>query len=262
MYRFASYLLLIAFCGSFIVAHAQKPGIEYQPDWAALEAHGKSGFGSLPLDSKIIQDAYAELFIMTEDRREPRPSWWAPAKQDLMHRGNAATPLLLKLFKEHPLQQFRDDLFRKIENYPSIDIAPFLDLARSYWREHKFGTPPRTCYGIARILSRHGSKEDQAIMAEMKNHPTKEVGFVIDPDIDRMTKRLNGTLKPSEWHDSLGRPPKGYDWPQTTKAVGAPAPSPILLPSEEPTSSTPWSIIVVLIVAAIGLLWLLVKKRK
>jgi hypothetical protein len=32
-------------------------------------------------------------------------------------------------------------------------------------------------------------------------------------------------------------------------------------PTEEPTSSTPWSIIVVLIVAAIGLLWLLVKKR-
>ena len=33
-------------------------------------------------------------------------------------------------------------------------------------------------------------------------------------------------------------------------------------PSEEPTSSAPWSIIVVLIVAATGLLWLLVKKRK
>jgi hypothetical protein len=39
----------------------------------------------------------------------------------------------------------------------------------------------------------------------------------------------------------------------------APAPS---TPSEEPTSSTPWSVIIVLIVAAIGLLWLLVKKRK
>jgi hypothetical protein len=32
--------------------------------------------------------------------------------------------------------------------------------------------------------------------------------------------------------------------------------------NEEPTSSTPWSIIVVLIVAAAGLLWLLVKNRK
>jgi hypothetical protein len=153
-------------------------------------------------------------------------------------------------------------LLRKVENYPSIDIAPFLDLARSYWREHKFSTPPRTCYGIARILSRHGSKEDQAILAEMKNHPTKEVGFVIEPDIDRMTKRLNGTLKPSEWHDALGRPPEGYDWPQTTKAVKAPSTAPtISTPSEAPASSTPWSIIVVLIAATLGLLWLPLKRR-
>lgn len=33
-------------------------------------------------------------------------------------------------------------------------------------------------------------------------------------------------------------------------------------PSEEPTSSTPWSIIIVLIVAATGILWLLVKNRQ
>jgi hypothetical protein len=33
-------------------------------------------------------------------------------------------------------------------------------------------------------------------------------------------------------------------------------------PTEEPTSSTPWSIIILLIVAVTGLLWLLVKKRK
>lgn len=37
---------------------------------------------------------------------------------------------------------------------------------------------------------------------------------------------------------------------------------PASTPSEEPASSTPWSVIALLIVAAIGLLWLLVKKRK
>lgn len=48
--------------------------------------------------------------------------------------------------------------------------------------------------------------------------------------------------------------------PQTSKKASEAKPTP--LPSEELTSSTPWSIIVVLIVAATGLLWLLVKKRK
>jgi hypothetical protein len=37
--------------------------------------------------------------------------------------------------------------------------------------------------------------------------------------------------------------------------------STISTPSEEPSSSTPWSIIVVLIVAGLGLLWLLLKRR-
>jgi hypothetical protein len=50
---------------------------------------------------------------------------------------------------------------------------------------------------------------------------------------------------------SLMSPPKPLTEKPTTPA-----------PSEEPTSSTPWSIIVVLILAATGLLWLLVKKRK
>ncbi len=43
-----------------------------------------------------------------------------------------------------------------------------------------------------------------------------------------------------------------------SKLTQAPHPA----PNMEPTSSTPWSVIAVLIVAAIGLLWLLVEKRK
>jgi hypothetical protein len=58
--------------------------------------------------------------------------------------------------------------------------------------------------------------------------------------------------------------------PITTSAIVQPpapkkAPSPTTAqspPSEEPASSTPWSIIAVLIVAATGLLWLLLKGRK
>jgi len=48
--------------------------------------------------------------------------------------------------------------------------------------------------------------------------------------------------------------------PLTPKAPEAKSTQPA--PSEEPTSSTPWSVIAVLIVPASWLLWLLVKKRK
>lgn len=49
---------------------------------------------------------------------------------------------------------------------------------------------------------------------------------------------------------------------QTTPKKASEAKPSVTPPSEEPASSTPWSIIVVLIVAACGLLWLLLKQRK
>jgi hypothetical protein len=49
---------------------------------------------------------------------------------------------------------------------------------------------------------------------------------------------------------------------QPTAAKNAPTTPTSSTPSEEPTPQTPWSVIVVLIVAATGLLWLVVKKRK
>lgn len=53
----------------------------------------------------------------------------------------------------------------------------------------------------------------------------------------------------------------GQITPSPSRKSADPKPA-VSTPSEEPASSTPWSIIVVLIVAAIGLLWLLLKNRK
>ncbi|MFM2169523.1 MAG: hypothetical protein RIS79_3894 [Verrucomicrobiota bacterium] len=70
---------------------------------------------------------------------------------------------------------------------------------------------------------------------------------------------------------SVGRADDPAPFPQQTQATltqpsaskkTAEAKPTLSTASEEPASSTPWSIIAVLIVAATGLLWLLVKKRK
>lgn len=52
----------------------------------------------------------------------------------------------------------------------------------------------------------------------------------------------------------------GISLPKAPKQAAEAKPSPTA-PHEEPASSTPWSIIVVLIVVALGLLWLLFKRR-
>lgn len=229
---------------------------EYKPDWDRLEKLDREALQKLSMDDPFLEQAYGEAFLLIFQDRPP--SWFLDIQKDISRRGNEAAPVLLQLIDQHPLQQCRDEIFRKIEDYPEIDIAPFLDAARSYWETHKHTLPPRTCYAIAALLSRNGTEKDQAILGEMVDHPSKEVGFVIQPDIERMAKRLNGTLKPTEW---TGRPPVGYQWPAKPPKLETPDAKPST-PSQEPTSSTPWSIIVVLVLAATGLLWLLVKKRK
>jgi len=92
----------------------------------------------------------------------------------------------------------------------------------------------------------------------MKPDALKALGLVL-PDWTKPirvevseTVTSQSALKASSTH--LVEPPTPKKSPEAT-------PSPTT-PSEEPTSSTPWSIIVVLIVAATGLLWLLFKGRK
>ena len=70
-------------------------------------------------------------------------------------------------------------------------------------------------------------------------------------------------------------PPKSsaVDAPSTSTTTSLPSAKPasppkapeakaVTTPAEQPTSSTPWSVVAVLIVAAFGLLWLLVKNRR
>jgi hypothetical protein len=70
------------------------------------------------------------------------------------------------------------------------------------------------------------------------------------------------TAQDQEKQQSLMPPLSNLQAVQSQAPKKSPEAKPASPPSGEPTSSTPWSIIVVLIVAAIALLWLLVKKRK
>jgi hypothetical protein len=92
----------------------------------------------------------------------------------------------------------------------------------------------------------------------LKPDALKALGFVL-PDWTKLirleaseTATNQSALKANFTH--LGEPPV----PKKEPEAEATTPT----PSEEPTSSTPWSIIAALIVAATGLMWLLVKKRK
>ncbi len=226
--------------------------------WSALESLTPASLQEMAVGNDLLAMAYVEAFVESYDPNEKPPDWLVATRNDLLRRGNEAAPLLLQLFETHPLQQYRDEVLKRIEEYPTIDIKPFLAAAREYWRKNGTGTPTRTCYAISRLLSRRGIKEDLAILLEMRDHPSKEVGFVIEPDIVRMEKRLNGTLKQEEW---TGRAPDGYSWDSSPRA---PASRQLPPPSDSPQPSfpLPWILGGAVVVLAAGLLWFLRRRAK
>lgn len=84
-------------------------------------------------------------------------------------------------------------------------------------------------------------------------HPLAAIERVTAPQQGKGSSTTPSKAAVTTPSPSVSLPPT-KDKPSETAKLAA--------PGEEPGSSTPWSIIVVLIVAATGLLWLLVKNRK
>jgi hypothetical protein len=176
----------------------------YAPDYAALQSLTRERLEEMSLDDPILYNAYAEAFILTFDRSDGPYPWLDAIKEDIVRRGDSATPLLVKIFHAHPFQVFRENLFFKIEWYPTIQTEPYLALAREYWFANKFRTPNRTCYAIAHLLSRQGSASDLAILKEMLGHPSGEIGLVIRPQIETHGEAAEWNAKAIGMDPSVG----------------------------------------------------------
>lgn len=166
---------------------------------------------SLALYDPLLHAAYMEMFMTNFCGTviETIPAWYTAVYSDLQQRGDAATPLLLELLAAAPGPQFGEELFFKIEDFSTISLAPYLDAARAQVRRPD--TTDRTWRAISYFLSRRGIAQDLELLLDVKKHlPFEQSASISQSDIERMKKRLNGTLKPTEWH---GRPPEGYHWP-------------------------------------------------
>ncbi len=153
---------------------------------------------------------------------------------------------------------------------PDFDRTSILKSVRSSL-SHSFtaNAPERAAMTSARFLCNYGTPDDVALV--------KRFATEIKQSNPVLASSLEATLLGRENMIALAKaaesskandPPKELAVPKPSPAVQQPAPKKALevkpttaTPSEEPTSSTPWSIIVVLIVAACGLLWLALKRR-
>ena len=98
--------------------------------------------------------------------------------------------------------------------------------------------------------------------------PVRGMALKVLDKLDSSRRDHTGQAKTQQPQHRNALEPKGWETKNTSSTLKPSAaekdvsPSPTSTQSEEPASSTPWSILVVLIVAAIGLLWLLLKNRK
>jgi hypothetical protein len=137
----------------------------------------------------------------------------------------------------------------------------------------RFGTLGARCLNLlkARLLELDLQDSDEAQLAKAIEACIARLEGRAAPEIAVSWKgQLIGVNRQaiSEWtRSSKTAPtettptPKPPPMVQPPAAKKAPEAKPVVA-SEAPTSSTPWSVVAVLIVAATGLLWLLVEKRK
>jgi hypothetical protein len=100
---------------------------------------------------------------------------------------------------------------------------------------------------------------DSFFRVEDKERAAKNTAFTPEVALSKLGVVQSSSASSSE--QTTGNQPPPVVKPEAPKKAPESRPA-APTPSEEPASSTPWSIIVVLIVAAIGLLWLLLKGRK
>lgn len=223
---------------------------------AAVAPLTDSSIAALPDNSPLLKIAYAQFFL--RDYSSVQPNWIKVVSHDLARRKEGAVPLLLELFRENPGSSFRADFLNKlVTDHPELPKEPFLSATRSLWDEKRNTIELRMCHAIARFLSAFGTAKDRRILLEMNSHPSGAVSWVIEPDIQYFDKRIAKGVTPSI--------PQKAD-PSKGQKSNQPRPSNEFKSSETDrppngeSPSAPWSLMVVLIVVAIGLLWLLLRK--
>lgn len=151
------------------------------------------------------------------------------------------------------------------KNYPvAAEASLHPDLMPQIVQQTLSGQLPESVAGF--VLLRYQSDK-----LGPQEHLVELLKTNLTPDQRQRCERLIAVLKGetlATLNAGANQPPESTPTLKPLPAMPLPAPKKApesrstLTPTEEPAASTPWSIIVVLIVAATGLLWLLLKGRR
>lgn len=236
-------------------------------DVSALEKLSEADFANMNASDPRLKTAWVDLvlglpggFPTNLSRTDPevvKGGHRAAAFFDLIRRGDSATPILLELARELEETPFESGLLEMIDTLQGVNLAPFLSYSRNLLL-----TRPKSSkiVSAALLLGRHGTTED-VLLLEKVAASRPYFADTIRKEAKALKAHIDGERA------RVGSPATKANPPTLSVQSSSPKKAPEVkpttsTPSEEPFSSTPWSVIVILIVVATGLLWLLVKNRK
>lgn len=175
---------------------------------------------------------------------------------DLKRRGNSVTPHLLQLASDMAETDFESSLIGLMPTLPGIEITPYLEYCRKLLRERPRST--QVVYA-ASLLSEHGNRDDISLIEETASirpfyrATLQEAALLLRSRLGKKNSSGVPTVKTTGTQQDQRKDQKNQ--PEAKRAPTTP------IQSEKQASAQPWSIIVFFILAALGLLCLLLKRR-
>ncbi len=187
--------------------------ISRNPD--LLDNLGAEDLAKMSLEDPLLKWAYASVFLRSMGPFEQLEPPLELVLADMRRRGEAVSPMLLKLISENQENRIEFSILGKIEHLDTVRIEPFLEYARRLLRE-RTKTMTGGAAGVASyILGRHGTQEDEALLEWV----LKERPYVAS-DLTKALKILRARLNPPP---SAPRPERREIPSPNVGSVGSPA---------------------------------------
>lgn len=167
------------------------------------------GLAEMPLENPLLKYAYMDVFLRAVGHLDQSETAQILVIADMRRRGEAITPMLIKLLEENQETRFENTLFGNIDNLGTVKLDPYLEYARNLLRTRTVTMSASVAGSAAALLSRHGSKDDvELLRSVMEKRP-----YVADS----VTRKLDALVRRLEEPESQTRP----DLKERPKAGGS-----------------------------------------
>ncbi|MEO8614453.1 MAG: hypothetical protein ABI600_04880 [Luteolibacter sp.] len=225
---------------------------------SVLNGLDEAAYGRMSLEDPILKRAYRAVFGSSINGVfNNLPPEVSAALVDLRKRGDTVTPMLLQLMERNQETGLESSILVSIAAVGTIQLDPYLDYARNLLRNRTQTMSGAAAECASNLLAEHGTKEDAKLMKwVMETHPWEADG--ITRKLDELNRRLN--LPKQEPRPPLRGTPATSDFPNVESRSVKHQIAPVSEKKKEEV--THWIVWPLAILVAVGLLRLVLKKRK